>query len=118
MSIKETSEYKRLAARHERDAELLEDAQLEVASLQKKLTIQSALVDFQNEAYDALRFHGVDYQKCRVWLEPGNPLEDRSSKMTERQAMKVIMVWLGRMRRDLHAAMKRKAIKEVKKPQQ
>jgi hypothetical protein len=115
-AVKETVEYKRLASRYERDSELLEDAQLEVSSLQKKLTIQSAIVEFQNEAYDALAFQGVDYKKCRVWLERGNPLEDRTSKMTERQAMKVIMLWLGRMRRDLHAAMKRKSIKEVKKP--
>lgn len=91
------------------------DLHAEVAGLKMRLTIAASLNAFANEAYDALRYTGVDYRDCRVWKEPSNPLTDKVSKMTERQAANLITKWLERMTHDLRAAVKRKAIKEVPK---
>lgn len=105
----------RLTRKVERLEDEIDELREENAGLKMRLTIAASLNQFSNEAYDALRYSGVDYRECRVWKEPSNPLVDRTSRMTERQAAKIITLWLERMTHDLRAAVKRKLIKEVPK---
>lgn len=105
----------RLRKRNDWLEDTIEERDQEVATLKIKLHVAATLVTFMNEAYDAQRFCGVDFRACRVYLEPGNPLLDDKTKMTEKQAVKTLTLWLGRMTNDLRAAVKRKAMREVPK---
>lgn len=111
----DTKDVQRLKRRLAREMELLEDAEHNLRVAQQRLTISASMVSFMNEAYDALLYTNVNYRECRVYKEPTNPLLDTTNRMTEAQAFKVLVSWLSRMRRDLNASIKRKAIKEVPK---
>lgn len=82
-------------------------------SAETRLLISNNLVALLTEAYDGLLHHGINYQALRVYKEADNPLHD-TTKRPEHEAKSILVRWIGRMHNDLKAAVRRKALRNVK----
>lgn len=74
-----------------------------------RLSLSQAFIQLAQQAYDALLYHGVNYRSLPSYTDD-NPL-DEAAKLPIRQAREKIISWIGKVKSDIQAAIRRKGFK-------
>lgn len=82
-----------------------------LSTVEVRLTLAQAWVQFLNYAYDALLTHGVNYRTLREYAESTEP--DDVQDLPISRARDKIVTWLGRLESAVAAAVRRKGFRKV-----
>jgi hypothetical protein len=87
-------------------------ASLTPAELTIRLSLAHAFAQMLLKAYDALQAHGIDYRKLPSYADEARLDAARTLPIHEGQV--AFMDWMGRIERDIAAAIRRKQMKVTK----
>lgn len=76
-----------------------------------RLRLSQAFIDMLLEAYEALLVHGINYRNLPAYKD--TTLLDEASSLPIDQAHDSFIVYMGRVKNDIAAAIRRKGFKKV-----
>ncbi|MCW2317115.1 hypothetical protein M2322_002669 [Rhodoblastus acidophilus] len=76
-----------------------------------RLSLAQAFIDMLLEAYDALLHHGVNYHTLPAYKD--QELLDKAATLPINQAHDSFITWMGRVKNDIRAAVRRKGFHKV-----
>lgn len=82
----------------------------EIATIGIRLTIAQKWIELYRFAYDALRYHGINFYDLKVYKE-GYP--DGAEKEHIHTARNKFFKWFDRLESEIHAAVRRKGFRQV-----
>lgn len=89
----------------------MDDLQQENRVLTLRLSLAHAFIKMLRQAYDALRYHGVDYQTLPTFKNAD--ALDEADKLPLEQGRRHMLGWLERVQHDITAAVRRKQMRRV-----
>lgn len=76
-----------------------------------RLRLAQAFIDMLLVAYDALLHHGINYQSLPAYKD--TTLLDEATTLPLEQAHDSFLTWMGRVKNDIKAAIRRKQFRKV-----
>ena len=76
-----------------------------------RLRLAQAFIDMLLTAYDALLHHGINYRTLPSYMD--QTLLDEAKTLPPEKGHDSFMVWMGRVKNDIAAAIKRKGFRKV-----